>query len=138
MSDNMTTEEFLEHYGVKGMKWGRRRTDAQLGKAKISRKENKRLNSEAKAKFDQKKAKSILKESAKKGDRVLVETQYAGDPYKTLTTGTEFVNAMTQGKAFNLDATEVFARQAREGEQFVLNDSPIGKYKTQNFRKQSK
>lgn len=32
-----SAEEFLAHYGVKGMKWGRRRTDAQLERAAAER-----------------------------------------------------------------------------------------------------
>lgn len=37
MSDNRnrpSREEAIKHYGVKGMKWGVRRTDAQLGQAR--------------------------------------------------------------------------------------------------------
>lgn len=33
-------KEFLEHYGVKGMKWGVRRTDAQLSRGKGKDKED--------------------------------------------------------------------------------------------------
>ena len=31
--EQMTDEEFLQHYGVKGMKWGVRRSQAQLDRA---------------------------------------------------------------------------------------------------------
>lgn len=36
--DNNETEAFLAHYGVKGMKWGVRRSDAQLARASGSKK----------------------------------------------------------------------------------------------------
>lgn len=42
------TDDFLEHYGVKGMRWGRRRTDAQLDAAKSKRKSSKPSSSDIK------------------------------------------------------------------------------------------
>lgn len=36
--DNNETEAFLAHYGIKGMKWGVRRSDAQLARASGSKK----------------------------------------------------------------------------------------------------
>lgn len=43
----MTADEFLEHHGIKGMKWGIRRTPEQLGH-KISKLKRKNLNLEKK------------------------------------------------------------------------------------------
>lgn len=43
----MTADEFLEHHGIKGMKWGIRRTPEQLGH-KISKLKRKNFNLEKK------------------------------------------------------------------------------------------
>lgn len=40
----MTTDEFLEHHGIKGQRWGIRRTPEQLGhKVRKLRRKNTRL-----------------------------------------------------------------------------------------------
>lgn len=38
MTMNLSYDDYLEHYGVKGMKWGVRRSDEQLSAAKSARK----------------------------------------------------------------------------------------------------
>lgn len=137
---DMTMDE-LRHFGIKGMKWGVRRTDAQLGNSgstktkKVSRKENRRMNSEAKSKFYADKAESLYNESKKKGDRVLIEIRTPGDYAKTVVTGKEFAKHLENGGVFDIREAEVFARQRKAGEQFVLNEDRIGVYKKQNFRK---
>lgn len=54
----MTADKFLEHHGIKGMRWGIRRTPEQLGhKVKKLRRKNTRLE-EKNLKFEQKKLKA--------------------------------------------------------------------------------
>lgn len=56
-SSTMDFDDFLEHYGVKGMKWGVRRTPEQLGRARAARKARK-AEAKAQKKADQSRAPS--------------------------------------------------------------------------------
>lgn len=139
MSDTeqvFSTEDFLAHYGVLGMKWGKRKSETRT--PRISRKENRKLNAEASQQFYDRKAESIANEAVKKGDRVLVETRFQGDTYHTITTGKEFTKALVEGKAFDIRVTEIMARQPKKNAQFELNENRIGAYRTQDFRKANK
>lgn len=127
MSDEV--DDFLEHYGVKGMKWGQRK--------KVSRKENRQMNKEAADKFYGEKAESLYKEAKKGGEKVLIKTRTTGDYADTVLTGKEFAQQLEQGRAMDVRMTEVFARQLKPNEAYTLNDQQIGAYKKQNFRKGS-
>jgi hypothetical protein len=59
------TPSELQHHGVKGMKWGVRRSDEQLARAKL-----KRLDKEMKDTKDPKKLKSLQKEYGKVEDSI--------------------------------------------------------------------
>lgn len=60
----MTTyEDYLAHYGVKGMKWGRRKSDSSGGDSKSSKKGGKRPTTST----DAKKAKGLQKSVDNKG-----------------------------------------------------------------------
>lgn len=127
-------DEALAHFGVKGMKWGVRKSD-ESGGGKITRKQNRQMNREASAKFYADKATMLYNEGKKHGDRILIETRVPGDYAVTVMTGKEFARGLERGGAFDVKTTEIFARQPKAGEQFVLNDQKIGVYKNQNFRK---
>jgi hypothetical protein len=131
---DMTREDALEHFGVKGMHWGVRNKTSG-GSARISRKQNRQMNKEASQKFYGDKAATLYKEAKKGGDGVLVKTKFAYDSYPTLVTGKEFVKHLESGGALDIRMSEVYARQSKPDSQFVVNDSPIGTYRKQNFRK---
>lgn len=56
-------EDYLAHYGVKGMKWGRRKSDSSGGDSKSSKKDSKRPTTSQ----DAKKAKGLQKSVDNKG-----------------------------------------------------------------------
>ena len=128
-------EDFLQHVGVKGMKWGRRKTSGSSsgGSSKITRKQNRQMNREARSEFDRKKIDSIFRETLQKGDKVLVSTQLMGTYGKTVMTGKEFSDHMLRGGAMDVRTTEIFARQNKSG-QYEANTNAIGNYQKQNFR----
>lgn len=61
--DSLTYEDYLAHYGVKGMKWGRRKSDSSGGDSKSSKKDGKRPTTSQ----DAKKAKGLQKSVDNKG-----------------------------------------------------------------------
>ena len=120
-------DNFLEHYGVKGMKWGVTRDEAVL--ARIG---GGRVAGETKA--DRQKFKEYKKSTSRKERRAdkeevrvtrakhLIETSLAnpknfvlvGTPgYPTLMRGKEFVDYLGQGGAFNPMTTNITDLQER-------------------------
>ncbi len=135
LGERMSDEDSLAHYGVKGMKWGQRK--AAGSSPKITRKQNRQMNRDAENKFNAKKASDIYAEGKKLGDKVLIQTRLPGDSVRTITTGKEFANHLERGGVFDLKVTEIYARQPKQGGQYVLNDKPVGNYQRQDFRKSS-
>lgn len=114
-------DNFLAHYGVPGMKWGKRKAqDSEDKPTRLSRKEVRLVNKEGQQKFYEDKATRIFAESLKKGEKILVETMMAGDYVPTIMTGKQFADHALSGGVFNIKTTEVFAR--KEGKQYVLNE----------------
>ncbi|UVK59301.1 hypothetical protein SEA_PHEROBRINE_18 [Gordonia phage Pherobrine] len=157
-------EDFLSHYGVKGMKWGKRKAQDALisrhnagkgvkvssdgsvrrntnreqqaikkandvskaletgvGKG-LSRKEIKELNRVSKEAYDLKKTEETYNEAKEKGESVLVKSRAVGDYADTVMTGKQFADYVESGGVLNIQSTRIFARQAKEGEEFVLNN----------------
>ena len=122
----------LAHYGVKGMKWGVRKTEGR-----VTRKQNRQMNKEARDKFYAEKASKIYEEAKKGGERVLVETRVPGDFAQTVVTGKQFAEHLERGGVMDVRTTEIFARQPKPNQQYVLNDQKIGAYQKQDFRKKT-
>jgi hypothetical protein len=130
---NPEVDDFLEHFGVKGMHWGRHKAQPSSS-PRISRKQNRQMNRAARADFNHKKIESLMGEALAKGDKVLIRTQLMGTYGSTVMTGKEFANHMIRGGAMDVRTTEVFARQNKSG-QYEQNTNLIGNYQKQNFRK---
>lgn len=130
MSD---VDDFLTHHGVKGMRWGRRKSDSGSGGSggsgdsggsggstkkapkhtETRREHRKRVKQEA-AEFQQKKLEKTFKAAETKGDNVLIKTMYA-DGAPTIVTGKEFVRDISSGRMFNANVTEVFGEKRADG-----------------------
>lgn len=130
-----TSKAFLEHYGVKGMKWGVRKDSGSSSKssagskkktsAKESRKEYRaRIKSEREA-FYNKKMSAIVDKASKSGDDVMIKTLYGGDTYQTVTTGSDFVKQLSKGRAFDVTLTEVYAIKTADGPYQMTGDRNV-------------
>ena len=120
----------ITHYGVKGMKWGVRKE-----KPKISRKENRRLNKEARMEFRVKKAEYLYKHAKTRGEKTLILVALQNN-ISTIVNGKQFADHLERGGSFDVRMSEVFADKKGKGE-FEKNTNYIGDYKKQNFRRTS-
>lgn len=116
----MTTEvdNHLEHFGVKGMKWGKRQGPTE------KRRDYKARVKQERQEFEQKHLSKVLTTSMKKGEDVLVKTQTQGDYAATIMTGKQFVELAGRGALLSAKTTDIFATLDTDAGQFVLNDSP--------------
>lgn len=109
------TDDFLAHYGVRGMRWGKRKNYTESRKQYKGRIKSERLT------FEQQKLDNVLKTSIKRGEDVLVSTRLPGDTIKTIMTGKQFVEHAMKGGLMDAKATDVFASLDKKQKQFVLN-----------------
>ena len=115
MSDT-AVDEFLAHYGVKGMKWGKRKAGQSDSSSKPKRLSRKEFRSKVKADkkaFYEKKANDIISKTAK-GSKVLISVS-DGFSAPTVVTGKEFKDFLEKGGAFNVQYTDVFAERGNSG-----------------------
>lgn len=130
--------EDLAHFGVKGMRWGHRKTKdlpSHSGAPKTaepvkkkSRKEVRAINRQGRAEFDQARVDKVLKEAIKKGDNVLIKTNMPYDQYPTIMSGKEFTTYLSRGGAFDIRMTDIYATKDAKAGAYVLNDKPTERY----------
>lgn len=123
MTATQTFDEVLEHYGIKGMKWGVRRTREQLARARGERKQKKAANtsddakraSEAKAKA-RKGGVSALSNSELQAltQRMNLETQYSNLSKSQRNAGEKMIDDMLKelGKQHSKEAAKWVSQQA--------------------------
>ena len=142
VEENENVENFLEHFGVKGMKWGvRRNRDSSDGgesnsrrdqkstgaKRKTAKKELEAYNREAAEKFYLDKADRVLKTAANDPES-LISVRVWGTSHPTVATGREYVNFMTRGGIMDILATDVLATTNKDGV-YVRNENMNAPYK---------
>lgn len=102
-------EDFLSHYGVKGMRWGQRKGRNSSG-GKMSRKERKAAKFEANVK----QANDLIAKSLK-DPKVLINLNG-----RMIVTGKEFTTHMANGGLLDVKTTKVYAELDRKNKTYVL------------------
>lgn len=133
MTDNEKTDAFLAHFGVKGMRWGKRKArDSDSGgessggsskPKKLTRKEVK----QEKADFYQKKADNLLKVASTDPDS-LIAVRTPNTYIATVATGKEFLDYMAKGGYMDIKMSDVYATKDANSGNYVLNDKMNQRY----------
>lgn len=116
-------EDFLAHYGILGMKWGKRK------KYEETRREYKARTREEQDAFYRDKLSRTINASLKKGEDILVGSRLPGDYAVTIMTGKQFVEYASKGGLLDAKTTDVFATLDKKLGKFVQNPNPNPEFK---------
>lgn len=125
-------DDFLAHFGVKGMKWGKRKardaaSDSGNAPKKLTRKE---VRAEKKE-FYLKKVDNVVKTAAAKPETLIKTLAYdpvLGMNVQTIMTGKELIEHLGRGGYMNAKYTDVYATKDAKTQEYVLNDKINEKY----------
>lgn len=124
---NQEVDDFLEHFGVKGMRWGVRNGGSGSTKTESSKKKPSRAEKKAaKKEFYQQKAQRVLAKSLEDPE-VLINLKTV-DIYPSIVSGKEFVDYVSRGGVFDVKLTDVYAEKSTEGP-YVINDRMNERYR---------
>ena len=123
MSNDMDVDSFLSHYGIKGMRWGVRKSSVNTdpSKKKPTRSEKKA----AKKEFYQQKAQRVLTKAMDDPETLINLKTPATFP--SIVSGREFVDYVSRGGAFDIKLTDVFAEKTPDG--YVTNAQMNARYR---------
>lgn len=119
------TEAFLEHVGVKGMRWGHRKAEDSAGSSSGSEKPKKLTRKEVRAEkneFYVKKGDNIVRTAAKHPDSLIAIRNY-GDYVPTIVTGKELLEHMAKGGLLDVKNSDVYATKNQKTGEYWLNEN---------------
>ena len=120
---------YLAHFGVKGMKWGVRRSSGS-GTATVSRRQNRKMNKTARKEYNVAKLNHIVDTIlAHKGNDTVIQVG------SSLVTGEVFASHILSGAAIPITATNIASiRNPKTGYYDAYSGNYYGNYQKQNFR----
>jgi hypothetical protein len=129
METTESLDDILEHYGIKGMRWGVRRTDAQLARARGEKKSKKLKktpdNMQSKDAATVKKAKAKI---TKEGDTSALSNDELRAVIQRMNLETQYKNmGKTQQKNGKSAVKEMKQTQQKMNEVIKFINSPAGK-----------
>lgn len=137
------TDDFLAHYGVKGMKWGVRRSPAQLARARGESPPKSRAKKKPKASLVSRKSPAPVKsvpqkkmstaELQERVNRIRLEKQYAELTAPQKSAGRKFVEEVLSTSA-KATATAYTTAGMKRGVKYAL-DKSIESYKKNKGKK---
>ena len=124
----------LEHYGVKGMKWGQRRAQKRESRQafKAEKKAYKQNVRKERDEFYDKKATSVVATAAKHPKSLISVYGYhdmSTVPSQMIMTGEQFVTGLSSGAVFNIKYTDVYATMNQKTKRYELNENFNAQYK---------
>ena len=119
-------DEFLAHYGVKGMKWGVRKAQP-TGSKRLSRKEVRKINKEGQTNFYLDRANRAFA-TAQQDPSVLIRTRTNLTSPPMVLTGKEFFDHALRGGAFDIKMTAIYATKSSENGQYVVDEHLNDRY----------
>lgn len=124
-------DNFLEHFGVKGMHWGQRKSEESSSSGSMSTKvkPKKLTRKEVKAErnaFYQDKSNRIL-ETASKDPEALIKVRTPFDTVPSIVTGQEFMDYMKRGGYMDIRVTDIWAQKDSSGT-YILNENMNQKF----------
>ena len=124
----------LEHYGVKGMKWGQRRAQKRESRQafKAEKKAYKQNVRKERDEFYDKKATSVVATAAKHPKSLISVYGYhnmSTVPSQMIMTGEQFVTGLSSGAVFNIKYTDVYATMNQKTKSYELNENFNAQYK---------
>lgn len=134
MSDDLV-DNWLSHFGVKGMRWGHRKAQDGGGDSNESSKPKKLTRKEVRAEkkeFYLKKADDVVRTAAAQPEsliRTLAYDPISGYNRQVVMTGKELVDHLAKGGYMNAKYTDVYATKDANSQEYVLNPNLGQKYR---------
>ena len=124
----------LEHYGVKGMKWGQRRAQKRESRQafKAEKKAYKQNVRKERDEFYEKKANSVVSTAAKHPKSLISVYGYVDTstmPSQMIMTGEQFITGLSSGAVFNVKYTDVYATLNQKTKSYERTENFNAKYK---------
>jgi hypothetical protein len=110
MNNIQDVDEFLEHHGVRGQKWGIR----NKRKSGPSRRDVRKHKKQQVQKLRMDKANHLV-ETATKDPQVLIKLNR-----RHVVTGEEFINHLSRGGLLDIDGSDIWAQQEKPGGPYVM------------------
>lgn len=130
---SISVDGFLEHYGVKGMRWGiRRNRDSGSGDGSKPKKLTRKEVRAEKNEFYLKKMDNVVKTAAAQPESLIKTLAYdpvSGYNRQVVMTGKEVVEHLARGGYMNAKYTDVYATKDAKSQEYIINPNQNQRYR---------